>query len=304
MMPEYLDRMARVEAYIQDHLSEDLGLDALAEAACFSRYHFHRFFRSITGETPADHVRRLRLERAAALLSRRPELSITDIAMRCGFSSATVFGRDFSKRFGISPRAWRESRPSSEAPVLRGFEAPLWLGATGSAPGVGSIRTEILPSMSLAGIKAVGPYGTGVERALEALFRWAGPRGLVSPHPQLVGIPWDDPGITDPSKCRYSICLLVPPDTPTAGGVSRHDWPERTCLTLSYRGHASGLAGAYAELYGRALPASAYVPADDPALELHRGPAIPGPDGPSLELRLCLPVLEDRKIRRTDSNRR
>lgn len=62
---DYQARILRVLTHIQEHLDEPLDLEALAQVACFSSFHFHRVFAAMTGETIADHVRRLRLERAA-----------------------------------------------------------------------------------------------------------------------------------------------------------------------------------------------------------------------------------------------
>jgi len=62
---DHKGRILRVLTHIQEHLDEPLDLEALARVACFSSFHFHRIFAAMTGETLADHVRRLRLERAA-----------------------------------------------------------------------------------------------------------------------------------------------------------------------------------------------------------------------------------------------
>ena len=62
---DYQERILRVMTHVQMHLDESLDLEELARVACFSSFHFHRVFAAMTGETIADHVRRLRLERAA-----------------------------------------------------------------------------------------------------------------------------------------------------------------------------------------------------------------------------------------------
>lgn len=56
---EYEVRLLRVLAHIHDHVDGDLSLDALADVACMSRFHWHRVFRAMTGETLADAVRRI-----------------------------------------------------------------------------------------------------------------------------------------------------------------------------------------------------------------------------------------------------
>ena len=58
---DYQQRILRVLTHIQAHLDEPLDLEELARVACFSSFHFHRVFAAMTGETIADHVRRLRL---------------------------------------------------------------------------------------------------------------------------------------------------------------------------------------------------------------------------------------------------
>jgi LacI family transcriptional regulator len=65
-------------------------------------------FRSYLGRSPAEEIRRIRLDRGRQLLGRR-ELSITEIALACGFSNATRFGVAFRKCFGTTPRAFRKT---------------------------------------------------------------------------------------------------------------------------------------------------------------------------------------------------
>ncbi len=59
MAHPYEDRILRVLDYIHDNPAGDLSLDALADIAAMSRFHWHRVFRSVTGETLAQTVRRI-----------------------------------------------------------------------------------------------------------------------------------------------------------------------------------------------------------------------------------------------------
>ena len=76
----YIQRINTVIGHIRENLNDDLSLEALARVAGFSPFHFHRIFKSITGETINEIVTRLRLERAVVLLRATPKLSITDAA--------------------------------------------------------------------------------------------------------------------------------------------------------------------------------------------------------------------------------
>src|SRR3982750_1375282 len=96
----YTRRINDVIAHVRQNLDGDLSLDTLAKVGCFSKFHFHRVFRSITNETVNEMVVRMRLERAANLLRTVPKLSITAAAFEVGFSSVSVFSRAFKKQFG------------------------------------------------------------------------------------------------------------------------------------------------------------------------------------------------------------
>ncbi|MFW5745740.1 MAG: helix-turn-helix domain-containing protein [Spirochaetota bacterium] len=106
MNADYQARLNRVIDYIDGNLTEQLDLDALAGVASFSRYHFHRVFSAVMGETPGSYIQRLRLEKAAGHVA-EDERPITEIAMDLGFSSPSVFSRAFSDYFGVSPNRWR-----------------------------------------------------------------------------------------------------------------------------------------------------------------------------------------------------
>jgi AraC family transcriptional regulator len=64
MSAPYEQRILRVLNYIHDTPAGDLSLDQLADVAAMSRFHWHRVFHAVTGETCAQAVRRIRLHRA------------------------------------------------------------------------------------------------------------------------------------------------------------------------------------------------------------------------------------------------
>lgn len=86
--------------------------DALAKDAHYSRFHFQRKFRQITGESPGSCQRRLRLERAAYHLL-QDDRSVTELAFESGFDSLEGFSRAFRKAAGVSPSHFRRARPVS-----------------------------------------------------------------------------------------------------------------------------------------------------------------------------------------------
>lgn len=100
---EYLFRLNRTIDYIHDHLGEDLNLTRLARVACFSKYHFHRIFRTFLGETVNEYVGRVRLEKAVRMLTLDGEKSILEIVLDCGFLSSQNFAKTFKAHSGVTP---------------------------------------------------------------------------------------------------------------------------------------------------------------------------------------------------------
>jgi len=105
-------QLSRVIDFIQTHLDQDLPLDALAQQAGFSAYHFARLFRQTTGTSPHQFVLRRRIEHAQQLLGRR-DGSLTEIALACGFASQSHFTQVFKRQLGLTPRAYRRERTGS-----------------------------------------------------------------------------------------------------------------------------------------------------------------------------------------------
>lgn len=99
--------LRRVLALIDTQLDQPLTLAQLAAEAALSEYHFARMFRSSTGEAPHQYVMRRRMEAAQQLLQ-FSTLSLTEIALRCGFHSSSHFSNRFRQRHGMAPSAWRQ----------------------------------------------------------------------------------------------------------------------------------------------------------------------------------------------------
>lgn len=102
-------RLQRVLDFIEAHIEEPLGVEALAGVACLSPFHFARAFRAATGAPPHRFLAARRLARAKVMLE-VCETPIAEIAYRCGFSSASNFGRAFKRATGMSPAAYRTER--------------------------------------------------------------------------------------------------------------------------------------------------------------------------------------------------
>ncbi|HWD41805.1 MAG TPA: DUF899 family protein [Fimbriimonas sp.] len=117
---EYVAAISDVLAYIQTHLDDELTPQGLSHVACFSQHHFHRIFRAVVGESVMDHVRRLRMERAAYRL-KTSRASIGSIAFDAGYAAQEAFTRMFQACFGVSPRTFRFAHAAHALPAPCGI---------------------------------------------------------------------------------------------------------------------------------------------------------------------------------------
>jgi AraC family transcriptional regulator len=101
-------QIKRVRDFVEAHLSQDLPLEALADQAGFSAYHFARLFRQTTGESPHQFVLRQRIERAQCLLKER-DLPLVQVAFESGFASQSHLTQVFRRYLGVTPRAYRQN---------------------------------------------------------------------------------------------------------------------------------------------------------------------------------------------------
>lgn len=95
--------------YIHTNLKKEISVNELAELACFSKDHFTRVFKSVTGMAPCDYIIRKRIERSQFLLL-TTDLSHISIIEQTGFKSASYFSRIFKKYTGYSPAKYRQQR--------------------------------------------------------------------------------------------------------------------------------------------------------------------------------------------------
>lgn len=94
--------------HMQLHPAEAHTIDSLATLSGLSSRSFGRRFRKATGETPMRYLLHLRIREARALLQ-HSDISVADIAWRCGFTSPSRFSQAFGRATDLTPRAYREA---------------------------------------------------------------------------------------------------------------------------------------------------------------------------------------------------
>lgn len=270
----YVERVNRAIDHVESHLAEPLRLAELARIAQLSPFHFHRVFQALIGVTPAELVKRLRLDRALSMMALDRRTSLSTIALACGFTSSSDFSRCFKQRFGVAASrfdlaAWRSTRRAQlegKAPAEQLHLARL---PAASNPDGFKVRVRTIPARTVAYIRVDDPYRPdAVAAAAKRLVAWAERHGLAGG--QWLGYQWDNPEVTPLEDCRYHVAVEAARFEP-AGEIGRFRFPMMTVAQVAVRGAIDVELRALYWLYGSWLPRSGYVPDDQPCFEAWSG---------------------------------
>ena len=103
---EYIEKFIEICNYISAHCSDELNLEAVASMSGFSKFYFSRLFKQFTNVSFYKYVNQKRIEKAAKMLT-KPNISITNVALSCGFESLSSFIRMFKIVKGCTPTEFR-----------------------------------------------------------------------------------------------------------------------------------------------------------------------------------------------------
>ncbi len=100
----------KATAYVEKNLSNaDLSVEMMSEALGMSRVHLYKRLLSITGNTPSEFIRIIRLKHAARLL-REGQLNVSEVAYKVGFNMPRYFSRYFKEYYGIGPSQYKNKQ--------------------------------------------------------------------------------------------------------------------------------------------------------------------------------------------------
>ncbi|THF76677.1 helix-turn-helix transcriptional regulator [Cohnella fermenti] len=102
------DIVGAVQAYVRNHLGEDVSLASLSEQVYLHPVYLSKFYKEKTGEGLSDYILRIKMEYAAKLLLFEKDCRIYEIAGRIGFRNQSYFSSVFRKWFGMTPQDYRQ----------------------------------------------------------------------------------------------------------------------------------------------------------------------------------------------------
>ncbi len=278
-LSEYSKRLNSLFQYIKTNIAENITTESAARHATLSPFHFHRIMKSITGETLWHYIMRQRVEIAANLLvSAKHKMSITQIALECGFSSSATFSRSFKNHFKMSPSQWKKSRICKES-----FSEIGYINSTMTF----KVTVKTLPERLVVYTSTIDGYKIGdIEKAFMILFTWASDQRLVKSDTRFIGMGIDNPDISPIEKCRYFNCLEVGREMYNCdSSMSYMKIPKGKYAVIAFKDKRARLKDAYDYIYRQWLPESKFIPGYFWVYEHYKSPPTD-----ILHLDLCIPI--------------
>lgn len=255
--------------YIVNHLDAPIDLGELADHVCMSRFHFHRVFQALLGETVGEMARRFRLERAAVQL-RCSETSITDLAFEAGYATHEAFIRAFRSAFECTPSEMRKRiRYEGRLPTPNGthFDAVDDLRFVSLQ---GAIHMDIdiraVPTRKAVCMAHSGPYFM-IGQTFGKLGAWL--QQNPDSYGQCLALFYDDPESTPADKLRSDAGAIVP-DSYTTNDPHVHvvEVAGGSYAVTTFKGPYSGLSAAWGDFAKCPLP-EGYTYRNTPPFEVY-----------------------------------
>ncbi len=290
----YQHRINKSLKYLNNHLTEEISISKLAEAAHFSSFHFQRLYKALQQETPYETILRLRLEKAAFLLRHYRGKKIKEVSQESGFSSIENFTRQFKKHFECSPSQFKKD-PS--LPLSR-IDQEKSRGATEISRE--KWTDEDLPEVSVviesqAKTKVVlkralfGADGSGLIEAYEELMTWFESVQGDRRDSRRFGMSIDDPDITPANVYRYDFAVTYEGPVKPHKTLEQTEIPAGLYATAYCQGDLAKVGKVWDYLYRIWLPKSGYAPLHFPAIEeFIKGPEEIGWD--QFDIKCSIPI--------------
>ena len=258
----YLEAVNRAIEFIETHSSKRIILEEIAEYSFLSKFHFHRVFKSIIGDTAKEYLTRLRLEKSAILL-KNTEKTIAQIAYDCGYGSPETFTRAFRAFFSTTPTHFRET---SKKEIIE--KAIFYSNTSFDDLHISPPKIIEKASLNLAYIRHFGSYEK-IDDSFLRLSSWATENLLLSKQQTNLGIVYDNPDLTEESNLRFDACIIVPKEILPKGEIGYKKIKGGKFAVFRYHGPFETFYTVYDYIYNICLFDYKWELRDEPALELY-----------------------------------
>ncbi len=229
---DWINRLNSAIGYIEEHLTEEIDYEQLAQIACCSAYHFQRMFAYMANMPLSEYIRRRRMSLAAVDLQSGEE-RVIDVALKYGYNSPTAFNRAFQTVHGIAPSAVKKDGVSVKSYPPISFKIII--------QGVQEMnyRIEKKDAFRIVGVSA--PLEKDIEKnfaVVPQMWQKVAVDGTVN---RLVGMMNTDvKGVLGVSACgsedEWKYYIAVASDMPAEEGMEEYTVPAFTWAVFSGEG--------------------------------------------------------------------
>ncbi|WP_298553688.1 AraC family transcriptional regulator [uncultured Algibacter sp.] len=253
----YEQKLNVIIEFINNNLDSKIDVKTLAEMSHFSPFHFHRITRALLGEPIGAYISRTRLETAAKIIRYSSE-DIESIAYRVGFETPSSLSKAFKNYFGVSPTEYRKNK-------LFTFKKTNIMKTTLN---IKKPKIEDIDDKQCLYYRMQGAYQTlDYASAWEKLWGQVKAQKLFTKGIQMIGLPHDDPKVTDDNKIRYDACLIIHKDAKPTGDIGIKTIKGGQFAVFLYQGSYKYIAEVYDYIFNDWLLNNNYELRDAPVRE-------------------------------------
>ncbi len=253
----YVERLNLIVEYIHNNLDGKIDIKTLAELSNFSPFHFHRISRALLGEPIGAYISRTRVETAAKMI-RYTDLDMESIAYNVGFETPSSLSKKFKSHFGVSPTAYRKDKIYLKKHVNT-METTLNL----KKPKIMDIEDKQCIYYRMQGAYATLDYSS----AWPKLWAVVKAQKLFTKGIEHIGLPHDDPKVTNDEKIRYDACLAIHKEAKPTGDIGVKTLKGGKYAVFLYQGSYSRFADVYDHMFNDWLLSTNYKLRDEPVRE-------------------------------------
>lgn len=261
----YNQKLNVIVEYIHNHLDSKIDIKTLAEISHFSPFHFHRISSALLGEPIGAYISRTRVETAAKMI-RYTSLDIESIAYNVGFETPSSLSKKFKSHFGVSPTAYRKDKSFT---IKRTNE----MGITSNTEQSKSLNIKKPKILDLEDKKCIYIRMQGAYESLDYPSAWkklwaqVKEQKLFTAGIEHIGLPYDDPKVTDKDKIRYDSCLVIRKDAKAIGDIGIKTLKGGKFAVFLYQGSYEFFADVYNYIFNEWLLNNEYELRDEAVRE-------------------------------------
>ncbi|HJN37449.1 MAG TPA: AraC family transcriptional regulator [Gammaproteobacteria bacterium] len=255
IMPKknYHQNMLDTINFIHNNLHDPEIKHKALQNSTIPEHHWHRIYVSLSGETLAETIQRLKLSQAAHDLTYTNQ-SLKLITQQAGYDHINRFTRFFTDFYNMPPLTYRNKKQSIMKPSMTFHQ--------------GSYEVTILTTKSMKTVNRPheGDYNNIIQ-SFEKLCLIAEQQGLLKPSSRQLCVFQDDPHSTPPEELRSKVCLSVPSKYSGCDSINSSSILGGRYATIVHKGPRRDIERTYQWLYGVWLPTSDEEPSEKPVID-------------------------------------